>query len=210
MDHVVIVGSSGFADMVADVLMSQPLGLSAPVPIGYLVEGGTSPGEHLLGLRRLGTLESLALIPHDAVLVAIPDNFQRGRCYQRLRLRQERILEAVVHPSAMVARRVTLGRGVVVAAGAIVGVGCSIGEGAILEPGCVLGHGCQLGAMVSVGAGANLGYDVVLQYQARVGAAATIMPGVRIGLDGQVAQHALVSRHVPDGAVVQSMVSPRY
>jgi sugar O-acyltransferase (sialic acid O-acetyltransferase NeuD family) len=209
MYRVVIIGADGFGEAVADILFHLPLGPSVPAPVGFLDDATHLHGRALFGLRVLGPVSELANVPHDAVVVAIADNDLRRRCYQRLRRRGERILGAV-HPSATLAQRVTLGEGSLVAAGAIVGTGCAIGEGSILDAGCVLGHGCQVGAFAYVGPGANLGFDVVLKDLALIGAAATVVPDQRIGIDARVAAHALVAQHVPEGGSVLSAVSRRY
>jgi sugar O-acyltransferase (sialic acid O-acetyltransferase NeuD family) len=210
MNRVIIIGADGLGEAVADILMSLPLGPSAPVPIGFVDENRQLQGHKLLGLPVFGTPSELSNFPHDAIVLAMADTNARSRYSQRLQRQGERLLPAIVHPTAILARRVTLGAGSLVAAGAIIGVGCSIGQGVILDAGCVLGHGCQVGDFAYVGPGANLGFDVVAKNLASIGAAATIVPGTRLGIDARVAEGAVVASHVGEGAAVLTRVSPRY
>lgn len=83
-----------------------------------------------------------------------------------------------IHPTAVVAERVEIGRDVAIGPQAVIGDDCVLGDGCVIGPGtvleaeCRLGDGCRLYANVSLGFGVKLGKRVIVH------------PGTVIGADG--------------------------
>ena len=116
----------------------------------------------------------------------------------------------------------------VVLAGARVGADCNICSHCFIEDGVVIGDRATVKSGVQLWRGVVLGNDVFVgpnasfandRYpasgnrdfelmptevsdRASIGAGATILPGVRIGVGATVGAGAVVTRDVPDGAVV--------
>jgi UDP-3-O-[3-hydroxymyristoyl] glucosamine N-acyltransferase len=83
-----------------------------------------------------------------------------------------------IHPSAVIADSVTLGRDVSIGAHVVIAADCVIGDGCTLGPGCVLEAGSSLGAACRLYANVCIGYGV------RIGERVIIHPGAVIGADG--------------------------
>jgi UDP-3-O-[3-hydroxymyristoyl] glucosamine N-acyltransferase len=83
-----------------------------------------------------------------------------------------------IHPTAVIAQSVRLGRDVSIGAHAVIAEGCVIGDGCAIGPGCVIEADCTLGAGCRLYANVSIGYAV------RIGERVIIHPGAVIGADG--------------------------
>src|SRR5262249_13677952 len=178
--RVVIVGSGGHGQVVADVLLCAAKAGSGLTPIGYVDDDAAQADRVLLGLPVLGRIDRLSDVPHDGVVVAIGDNVARHRIFDRLASRNERFVVAR-HPSAIVAESASIGPGTMICAGAIVNPCSSIGANVILNTGCSIDHHNHVGDHVHIGPGVRTGGALSVGDDSLVGIGATVMPGVTIG-----------------------------
>jgi hypothetical protein len=109
---------------------------------------------------------------------------------------------ALLDPTAIVSRSISLAEGSYVNAGVILGAQVSLDRFALVNRGANLGHHVQLGAFTSVGPGAILAGGVVVGEGALIGAGAVVGPGVRIGAEAKLAPGAIVTKDVPAGVLV--------
>ncbi|MEL6932201.1 MAG: acetyltransferase [Pseudomonadota bacterium] len=110
--------------------------------------------------------------------------------------------EALVDPTAILARNVRLGDATFVNAGAIIGAMTIIGTGVLINRAANIGHHAVLGDFVSIGPGATLASNIKVGENSIIGAGATVMPDVRVGENCVVAGGAVVRTNVPDGTFV--------
>jgi sugar O-acyltransferase (sialic acid O-acetyltransferase NeuD family) len=110
--------------------------------------------------------------------------------------------EALVDPTAILARTVRIDDASFVNAGAIIGAVTIIGTGVLINRAASIGHHGTIGDFVSIGPGATLASNVVLGANTVIGAGATLLPDVRIGENCVVAGGAVVRSNVPDGTFV--------
>jgi sugar O-acyltransferase (sialic acid O-acetyltransferase NeuD family) len=195
---ILIVGGGGHARVVADILLA----MDSMEPVGFVtgdVPAG-SPGP--LGLKVLGGDDDVPRIPHDGLVVAVGENGIRRRLFERFAAQGETLVNAV-HPSAILAPDVVLGRGCVVCPGAIVNTGTVIGDNVILNSGCVVEHECAIADHVHVGPGAKLAGAVRVGEAAFIGLGAAVVPGVAVGRASVVGAGSVVLRDVePEVTVV--------
>jgi sugar O-acyltransferase (sialic acid O-acetyltransferase NeuD family) len=109
---------------------------------------------------------------------------------------------ALVHPSAILARDVTLAVGTQVLAGAILQAGVKVAENTLLNTGCIVDHDCYIGPHVHLAPGVTVSGGVRIGAGAHLGTAATIIQGLRIGAEAVVGAGAVVTKDVPPGATV--------
>lgn len=112
-------------------------------------------------------------------------------------------------------------------ASAVLGAGCTIGEGAVVRGSVRLGHSVDIGSGAQIGEGVILEDNVrvgtgasiegveslmegnrgiqgaVVGKGSRVGSNATVLPGIQIGRGAQINPGTVVTRNVPDLAVVE-------
>jgi sugar O-acyltransferase (sialic acid O-acetyltransferase NeuD family) len=111
----------------------------------------------------------------------------------------------LLHPSACIGTKSTLGMGSVVCAGVQVSTNVRLGEYVHLNPNATVGHDSVLDGYVSVNPGAVVSGDVVIGSGTLVGAGAVILQGLKVGRDSVVGAAACVVRDVGDSTVVKGV-----
>lgn len=106
------------------------------------------------------------------------------------------------HPTAFVADDVSVGAGSQVMANSAVCVGSQIGQACIVNTSASVDHDCRIGDGVHIGPGATLAGCVEVGDFATVYTGATVLPRIRIGKGSIVGAGAVVTRDVPEQAVV--------
>jgi sugar O-acyltransferase (sialic acid O-acetyltransferase NeuD family) len=196
MHKIVIIGSSGHAKVVIDIIERE----GRYVIVG-LVDRYRQLGEKTLGYSVLGCEEDLPILMQRHALkglaVAIGDNFVRSKVVANvLEICPTLPFVSVIHPRASVARDVIIGSGTVIMAGAVVNPGCSIGRSCILNTNSSLDHdssmndfsslaprvatggNCSLGVCSAVCIGAVLINGVVVGEHTVIGAGSTVISSI--------------------------------
>jgi sugar O-acyltransferase (sialic acid O-acetyltransferase NeuD family) len=199
--RIVIVGSSGHAKVVAEIVERE-----AKCTIAGLIDSFRPAGESAFGYRILGSEQALgALMASDGItgaLIAIGDNWQRARMAGSIsKLAPRLAFVSAVHPSAALARDVSLGAGSVVMPGAVVNPGATLGQHCIVNTGATVDHDCGLADFASLAPGAVLGGRVGIGECAAVMLGAQVIHGRRIGAHAVVGAGALVLEDIPEHAV---------
>ena len=192
--NCVIMGAGGHGRVVLDILMS---GRQHHV-MGFLDSNPAIHGRRMDGLPILGDLTALPDLRAQGVhaaIVAIGDNGIRRDMADQIEAAGFELINAI-HPSANLARNVTLGRNVVVAAGALVCAHCQIGDSVILNTGCIVDHETMIGTAAHVCPGARIAGRVAIESGAFVGIGATVLQGIRIGCEAIIGGGAVVIRDV--------------
>lgn len=109
---------------------------------------------------------------------------------------------SVVHPAAFIAGSASMGAGSQILAKAAVCVNVVLGEACIVNTGAVVDHDCVLGNGIHVCPGAVLAGEAQVGDYATIGAGATVLPRITIGAGAIVGAGAVVTRDVPEHAVV--------
>lgn len=113
---------------------------------------------------------------------------------------------SVVHPTARVSRRCTLGEGVIISAGVVLSTHSHIGDHVILNRGALIGHDSRIGTCSTIGPGANLAGNVTVGSRTTVGMGALVIEKLTLGSQVVVGAGSLVIADVPDR--VQVVGSP--
>ena len=191
----VILGCGGHGRVVLDILMN----VGKFDVLGFLDSDPAMHGRRMDGVEVLGHPDKLETIQQDAGvdcgIVAIGDNGVRRSFADRLEANGIELINAI-HPSANLARNVSLGSNIVIAAGALVSAHCQIGDSVILNTGCIVDHESLIGTATHVCPGARLAGRVTVESGAFVGIGATIIQSIRIGYEAVVGAGAVVIRDV--------------
>lgn len=203
-----ILGAGGHGRVVLDILTNA----GSYQVMGFVDSNPQLLGRRIDGVEILGTPDDLPAILgrtgiHRAV-VAVGDNGARRALANRL---EELGFETInaIHPSANLARNVSLGRNVVIAAGALVSAHCQIGDSVILNTGCIVDHESLIGTATHVCPGARLAGRVAIESGAFVGIGATVIQSIRVGYEAVIGAGAVVIDDVePMSTVVGVPASP--
>jgi sugar O-acyltransferase (sialic acid O-acetyltransferase NeuD family) len=196
MEQIVIVGSSGHAKVVIDIV--ERLGRFT---IAGLVDGFKAVGEKTLGYPVLGSEADLPRLIEShglqGCLVAIGDNAVRARMAAGIAASCPDLpFLTVVHPSAIVGRDVDIGPGTVVMAGVTINPSCKIGKLCILNtmasldhdsrmddfsslaPGVITGGNCHIGTHSAIGIGAIVRHGITVGDHTVIGAGSTVVSDI--------------------------------
>jgi sugar O-acyltransferase (sialic acid O-acetyltransferase NeuD family) len=187
----VILGAGGHGRVVLDILAQA----GRYDVVGFIDSNPALLGRRIDGLEVRGGPDDLPRLGdelgvHSAV-VAVGDNGARRALADQLDRIGFTLINAI-HPSANLARNVSLGRNIVVAAGALVCAHCQIGDSVILNTGCIVDHESLIGTATHICPGARLAGRVTVESGAFVGIGATIIQSIRVGYEATIGAGAVV------------------
>ncbi|MFT3828380.1 MAG: acetyltransferase [Opitutaceae bacterium] len=201
MKQLVIIGAGGFGREVLDwARESEAHGREWRVK-GFLDDNPGALEGHAGDVPLLGPITTYQPNPDEVFVCALGNVSAKRRCVVTLRARGA-VFVRVVHRSAVVSPRATLGVGVILCPGSIVTAEARVGDfvgvnlHSTIAHDAVVGDWCQLHCHVDITGGVVLGEGVL------VGSHASIQPGVRVGAGAIVGMGAVVTRDVPAGATV--------
>lgn len=196
-EKIFVFGASGHAKVVIDIIERQNL-----YEIAFLVDDALAlRGRQTYGYPVIGGKEELLDSGIHSGIVAIGSNRARREVAAWLRKRGFDLVSAV-HPSAQIARGVTVGSGTVIMAGAVINSDTSIGRDVIVNTRAGIDHDCSIGEGVHIAPGATLCGTVKVGDGSFVCAGATIIPNLTIGNDVTVGAGATVIRDVEAGLII--------
>lgn len=191
----VILGCGGHGRVVLDILVNA----GDYEVTGFVDSNPRVAGRRIDGVPVLGHPDDLPRIceEHHArcAIVAIGNNGVRRAFADQLEAMGLRLINAI-HPSANLARNVSLGTNIVIAAGALVCAHCQIGDSVILNTGCIVDHETLIGTATHVCPGARIAGRVTVESGAFVGIGATIIQSLRIGCEAIIGAGAVVIHDV--------------
>lgn len=198
MDNIVIVGSSGHARVVIDIVEQE-----RKLNIVGLIDRFRDVGEQTFGYTILGKEEELPQLVEEhcleGVIVAIGDNFVRSLVVNRVsELCPQLEYKCALHPKAVVASGVSIGAGTVVMAGAVVNPGCSVGRFCILNTASSLDHDSVMGDFASLAPGVVTGGKCHIGSHSAIGIGAFLSNGVCIGEHTVIGAASLVLKPIGD------------
>lgn len=205
MEDVVILGASGHAKVVIDILETMQR---------YRILGVTTPdakeGAELLGYPVLGddrVLDSLRAKGLRSVAIGVggwTENGLRKRVYDFAKAAGFHVVSAIA-PSAVISPRATIGDGCCIFPGVIVNVEARIGANVIVATGSTVDHETTVEDHVLISAGVDVGANVRLGEGCLLAIGSTVTSGKTIGRHALVAAGAVVVKDVPPGARVMGV-----
>lgn len=167
LNRLLIIGASGHGKVIADIA----------VKCGYKDIVFLDDNENVkecAGFPVIGKVSDAVTMEEDKI-VAIGNAEIRQKIQSKLSN-----LVTLIHPNAVVSRRVQIGEGTVIMAGAVINSDVIIGKGCIINTGASVDHDCKLEDFVHVSVGAHVAGTVAIGRKTWIGAGATISNNVSI------------------------------
>ena len=180
-----IIGASGHGKVVADIA-----GLCGYDEIEFLDDDANRKN---CGRYPVIGMSSLVEETEGDIFVAIGNAAVRRQILERLNHKR---IPVLIHPSAVVAEGIEMGRGSVVMAGGVINPGAVIGQGCIVNTGSAVDHDCVLGNYVHVSVGARLCGSVMVGDDSWIGAGAVVSNNVRLCSGCMIGAGAVVVRDI--------------
>jgi sugar O-acyltransferase (sialic acid O-acetyltransferase NeuD family) len=196
-NKIILAGYSGHGFVVAEAAQQ------ANMPLFYYSEHtelNTNPfGLHYLGFEGKDSFEGWN---EDLdFILGIGDNAIRVKVAQLIKSKNKKICN-VIHPTASIGQKVTIGEGNFIARNVSVNPLASISNYCILNTGCIVEHECVINQGVHIAPGAVLAGNVTVGENTFVGANAVIKQGVTIGKNVVIGAGSVVLKDVLDHKIV--------
>ncbi|WP_338358908.1 acetyltransferase [Yeosuana marina] len=196
MDKILIIGASGHAKVVIDIIERQNT-----YQILGLIDSFKEVGASLLGYKILGTEEDLPdlIKKHDIYggIIAVGDNWKRSQLVHKIeKLTFNFKFIVAIHPNAIIGKQVVIEEGSVIVAGVVINCDSNIGKHCIVNTKASVGHDCVLKEFSSIAPGATLGGHVVIENHTAISLGANLIGNICIGEHTVIGAGALVLNHI--------------
>jgi len=194
-DKLLIYGASGHGKVIIDIVERE----GRFKIVGLLDDDPTIQGKTFCNYSIIGGCDLLNEHVYHGyrLILAIGDNRARRRLWERIKELGYELVYAI-HPSAQIAREVSIGPGTVIMANTAVNSGTKVGENVIINTGVTIDHDCAIEDYVHICPGAHLAGNVVVGKLSHIGIGASVVQGVKIGKGVVIGAGAAVIDDIPD------------
>ncbi len=193
--RIAIIGAGGHGKVVLDAVLSA----GDHVVAGIVDDNAELMGARLFDFPIVGSVKDLNDV--EGYIVAIGDNRIRKEKYEYYsRAGYEPV--TVIHPTAIISPRASVGRGVAILANVVVNPDAVVGDNTVLYTSCTIDHECNIFQHSYISPGCNICGRVNIKTGAMIGAGAVVLPGLSIGEWATVGAGAVVTANVPDNVTV--------
>lgn len=198
MKEVYLIGYSGHAYVVCDILLSRGIKLS-----GYLEqEKKTNNPYKLPYLGSEQDLKNQKLLQQGKYFVAVGNNKVRKQLTKSIISNLNAKPTNAIHANATISTTAKIGNGVMVSSNCIINACANIDDGVICNTQAVIEHECQIGAYSHIAPGAVLCGNVKIGTMTFVGANAVIKQGIVVGDNVIIGAGAVILKDVPTNSIV--------
>lgn len=185
MNRLIIIGASGHGKVVADIAKK-----SGYTDIVFLDNDKNI--KYCAGYPILGPDLVTSEFEGD-LFVAVGNSEVRKKLMNRY---SERTFPVLIHPSAVIAEGVDIGRGSVVMAGAVINSEAKIGQGVIINTSSSVDHDCIVNDYSHISVGAHLCGTVIIGESTWVGVGAVVSNNIKICANTVIGAGAVVIKDI--------------
>ena len=201
MENIIIIGSSGHARVVIDIIER-----GSKYKIVGLIDSYAQAGDTVLGYKILGDEHKIPELLNSYNLkggiIAIGDNWDRHLVYQRINdiCKSFNFINAI-DPTAVIGKNVTLGKGIVIMPAAVVNCNSQIDDFCIINTKASLDHDSHMKSFSSLAPGVTTGGYVEIGFCSVVCIGANVIPKIIIGENSVIGGGSFVNKSIPDNVV---------
>jgi sugar O-acyltransferase (sialic acid O-acetyltransferase NeuD family) len=181
IQDLVVYGTGGVGRQVVQIARDITAARQTWHVIGYLDDDLEKRGMVFGDLPVLGSAHWLQDHPATFVAVAIGSPSARWRVMRALSFLHHRHLATLVHPSAWLGERCTIGAGTLVYAGSVIDPDVKVGNLVLINKLCTLGHDATVGDYTTFAPGVNLGGDTHIAEGCDLGIGSATVQRIAIG-----------------------------
>lgn len=181
---LVIIGASGHGKVIADIALKNQY-----EEIIFLDDDNTIM--ECAGLPVKGTTKDIEKYLSWDFIVAIGEANVRKKIFDKLELKSCNIV-SLIHPNAIISRRVQIEKGTVIMAGSIINSDTKIGKGCIVNTGASVDHDGIIQDFVHISVGAHVAGSVHVGLKTWVGAGAIVLNNLNICNECMIGAGAVV------------------
>lgn len=191
MRRLFIIGCSGHGKVAADIAVR----MKKYDQICFLDD---NPREvTCMGFPVIGKSDYADITDEDEVFVAIGNPQIREKLLKQCNNRELRIA-TLLHPNAVIAMHVTIGKGSIIMAGTVINSDTVLGDGVILNTGSTVDHDNQISDYSHISVGAHLAGTVGIGKRTWIGAGAIVSNNISIYHDVMIGAGAVVINNIEE------------
>ncbi len=179
MEHVILMGASGHAKVVIDILHEMSCREGIEYNIELLDDDASLQGTKIMGHKVVGKISDCVNYPKSRFLISIGNNKIRETLAKRYQLDYM----TAIHPSAIIGTDVAVGEGTVIMAGAVINCGTKIGTHCIVNTGATLDHDNKISDFVHISPGVHLAGAVSVGEKSWIGVGSCCVNNISIGAE---------------------------
>lgn len=196
-EKVFIFGAGGHTKVIIDIIEKENVhelvcvldddkNLWGTTILDYPIKGGKN---------QLQTLKQE--YPEIKAIIGIGENKVREKIYNILKGEQFEFARTI-HPSAQIARNVTIGSGTVIMANTAINTDSIIGINCIINTGTTIDHENIIEDYVHLSPGVHLSGNVVIKKAVHMGTGSNVIPGITIGSYTIIGAGTTVIKDIPN------------
>ncbi len=202
MKKIVIIGASGHGTMILDCLEKE-----GKYAVAGFIDSFKTKGTAHHGYEILGTEDELPLLMDtlgiSGAVVAIGNNFTRKCMVDRVKQFAPSLdFVTTIHPSVIIGKNASIGKGTVLLPGAIINANSIVGEFCIINTNSSLGHDSTMKCYSSISSGVCTGGNLELGQFSAISLGANVIESISIGEHTVVGAGSLVLKNVRSHVVV--------
>lgn len=147
-------------------------------------------------------------IKNSDIFVAVGNTEIRKRIVEQLE-KLETEIPVLIHPQAVIGKRVSIGKGTVVMAGAVINTETVIGKACIVNTCSSVDHDSRISDYVHIAVGAHLAGTVSVGSKTWIGAGAIVSNNVSIASKCMIGAGAVVVKNISDSGVYVGVPAKR-
>ena len=206
---VFVVGASGHAKVIIDIFEKE-----GKYEVAGLIDLPKNKGNDFFGYKILGSEddlpELLKIYPECKIFVAIGDGWLRHKVVEKIKAVVPQIeFVSAIHPSAILARGVIIGKGVAIMAGAIINSDCRIGDFSILNTNSSLEHDGIMHPYSSLLPNSTTGGGVEIGSFSVISIGAIVLHGKKVGEHSIIGAGSVLTSNCENNVVMYGVPAKR-
>ena len=193
MKQLILIGYSGHAYVVNDILLSQN------IKAKFYCDA-TEKTDNPLHLQYLGSETEAyknGFFQKKDYFISVGNNLIRRKIQESLSQNGHFPIQAI-HSSAIISTFATLGHGTMLSIGAAINAFVTIGHGVIINTNATIEHECKIGDFAHIAPGAVLCGNVTVGENTFIGANSVVKQGITIGKNVTIGAGSVVIKNIPD------------
>lgn len=200
---IIVLGAGGHAKVLIDLMLQQSMQVIA------ITDPDFKEKEPVLGVPVIGNDE--VVLQYSTIAVQLVNGLGSAanlsgrtklfKCFKT----GGYTFATLIHKAAVVSPHVEISEGVQIMAGAIIQAGSCLGDNTIINTKVSVDHDCLIGDHVHLAPGVTLSGGVIVNEGTHIGTGVSVIQNIIIGKNSLIAAGAVVTKHVPDNAVVMGI-----
>ena len=201
MNKLIIVGAGGFGREVLEWAWQNPDRGVAWDIAGFIDDDPVALKGFEVGCPILGTIKDWKPSPEELFVISIGDPKTKKNVVGSLSSKGAQFI-TLVHPSAIIARTASIGKGSVICPQSVVSANAKVGDYVMLNLNCAVGHDASIGDWCTLSSYCDITGKVKVGSGVFLGSHAIVVPNVQVGDNVIISAGSLVVTNVRDGSKV--------